>query len=83
MAHWLRTDLRDVAWDVLTDRTATDRGLFRPEAVRTLLREHEAGEDHARRIWALMQFELWHRRFVDRPQPVPPAVAGQPLRHTG
>ena len=83
MAHWLRTDLRDVAWDVLTDRTATDRGLFRPEAVRTLLREHEAGEDHARRIWALMQFELWHRRFVDRPLPVPPAVAGQPLRHTG
>jgi asparagine synthase (glutamine-hydrolysing) len=83
MARWLRTDLRDVAWDVLTDRTATDRGLFRPEAVRTMLEEHQAGEDHARRIWALMQFELWHRRFIDQPVPVSPAVAGTPLRHTG
>ncbi|MEU8590870.1 asparagine synthase (glutamine-hydrolyzing) [Streptomyces sp. NPDC048664] len=84
LARWLRTDLRDVAWDVLTDRTARERGLFRPEAVRGLLREHEAGENHARRIWALMQFELWHRRFVDRhdgPLSPPPAVAGPPSRH--
>lgn len=86
LARWLRTELRDVAWDVLTDGTARDRGLFRPEAVRTLLREHEAGANHARRIWALMQFELWHRRFVDRqggPLSPPPAAAGQPLRHLG
>ncbi|MEU6322696.1 asparagine synthase (glutamine-hydrolyzing) [Streptomyces sp. NPDC047009] len=83
MGHWLRTDLKDVAWDVLTDRTAVERGLFRPEAVRTLLKEHQAGEDHARRIWALMQFELWHRRFVDQPLPGSPTVDGQPLRRTG
>ncbi|MGW0884073.1 asparagine synthase (glutamine-hydrolyzing) [Streptomyces sp. NPDC002671] len=68
LAHWLRTDLKDVAWDVLTDRTAVDRGFFRPDAVRTMLVEHEAGANHARRIWALMQFELWHRRFVDQPR---------------
>ncbi|MGW0770913.1 asparagine synthase (glutamine-hydrolyzing) [Streptomyces sp. NPDC002676] len=68
MAQWLRTDLKDVAWDVLTDRTAVDRGFFRPDAVRTMLVEHEAGANHARRIWALMQFELWHRRFVDQPR---------------
>jgi asparagine synthase (glutamine-hydrolysing) len=48
-----------------------------------MLEEHEAGENHARRIWALMQFELWHRRFVDQHLPGPSAVAGQPLRHTG
>lgn len=80
LAHWLRTDLKDVAWDVLTDRTAADRGFFRPEAVRTMLREHDAGEDHARRIWALMQFELWHRRFIDQPFSGPPTPAGEPLR---
>ncbi|MEV7003551.1 asparagine synthase (glutamine-hydrolyzing) [Streptomyces sp. NPDC093982] len=80
LAHWLRTDLRDVAWDVLTDRTAAARGFFRPEAVRAMLKEHCAGEDHTRRIWALMQFELWHRRFVDQPLSGPPKTGGQPLR---
>jgi asparagine synthase (glutamine-hydrolysing) len=80
LAHWLRTELRDMAWDVLTDRTAAARGFFRPEAVRTMLKEHGSGEDHTRRIWALMQFELWHRRFVDQTPSGPPTPAGQPLR---
>ena len=65
IASWLRTELRDLAWDVLTDQTARSRGLFRPEAVSALLSEHEQGGDHSTRIWALIQFELWHRNFID------------------
>jgi asparagine synthase (glutamine-hydrolysing) len=65
MATWLRTELRELSWDVLTDATARSRGLFRPEAVERLLREHAEGGDHSTRIWALIQFELWHRIFVD------------------
>jgi asparagine synthase (glutamine-hydrolysing) len=30
-----------------------------------LLRQHAAGQDHSSRIWALVQFELWHRIFID------------------
>jgi asparagine synthase (glutamine-hydrolysing) len=77
LAHWLRTDLRELARDVLTDHTARSRGYFRPEAVADLLRQHEAGVDHASRIWALTQFELWHRTFVDQ------AAAGRPLPDHG
>jgi asparagine synthase (glutamine-hydrolysing) len=65
LAAWLRTELRDLSWDLLTDHTARSRGLFRPDAVTRLLRRHEAGTDHSTRIWALIQFELWHRIFVD------------------
>ncbi|MFF5262487.1 asparagine synthase (glutamine-hydrolyzing) [Actinomadura viridis] len=65
LAAWLRTELYELSWDVLTDRTATSRGLFRPEVVRGLLRQHRAGSDHSARIWALIQFELWHRTFAD------------------
>ena len=63
LASWLRTDLRELSRDVLTDSTARSRGLFRPEAVSRLLSEHEQGIDHSTRIWALIQFELWHRNF--------------------
>jgi asparagine synthase (glutamine-hydrolysing) len=65
LAAWLRTELRDLSWDLLTDHTARSRGLFRPETVALLLRQHGEGIDHSPRIWALIQFELWHRIFVD------------------
>src|SRR3954451_17877544 len=65
MGAWLRTELRELSWDVLTDATARSRGLFRPEAVAGMLRQHNAGRDHAGRLWTLIQFELWHRMFID------------------
>jgi asparagine synthase (glutamine-hydrolysing) len=65
LAAWLRTELRELSWDLLTDRTARSRGFFRPEAVTRMLHQHAAGTDHSTRIWALIQFELWHRIFVD------------------
>ena len=65
LAAWLRTEFHDLARDVLTDSTARSRGLFRPEAVAALLAEHDEGHNHARRLWALIQFELWHRTHVD------------------
>ncbi len=67
LATWLRTDFRELARDVLTDATASSRGLFRPEAIANMLAEHDQGHDHASRLWALIQFELWHRTFVDAP----------------
>ena len=63
----MRTELRELAWDVLTDQTARSRGIFRIEGVTELLRQHAAGHDHSPRIWALLQFELWHRTFIDGP----------------
>jgi asparagine synthase (glutamine-hydrolysing) len=65
LARWLREDLRELAWSLLTDDTARGRGLFRPDAVRLMLCRHADGVDESRRLWSLLQFELWHRRFMD------------------
>jgi len=67
LAAWLRGELRDYAHDLLTDHTATRRGFFRPAVVAGLLREHDAGVDWSRQLWALIQFEQWHRMYVDAP----------------
>lgn len=70
MDDWLRGPLRALAWDVLTDTTARQRGVFRPAAVRRLLSELDDGQRHGRRVWAMVQLESWYRRFADRsPQP--------------
>jgi asparagine synthase (glutamine-hydrolysing) len=78
LARWLRTSLRDLAWSVLTDQTAEQRGLFRPEAVVAMLQRHERGYDESRRLWALIQSELWHRVYLDPPTVRPtPAMSAR------
>ncbi|MET8051518.1 asparagine synthase (glutamine-hydrolyzing) [Streptosporangium sp. NPDC005286] len=77
LASWLRTGLRPLAHDLLTDATARNRGIFDPRAVARLLSEHARGRDHANRIWTLMQFELWHRTHLPAQPAVRPVVDGQ------
>jgi asparagine synthase (glutamine-hydrolysing) len=61
---WLRSDgtlARRIA-KVLSPDSVRTRGLFRPEPVQRLLKEHRAKRaDHSRRIWALYVLELWLR----------------------
>jgi asparagine synthase (glutamine-hydrolysing) len=43
-----------------------DRGLFAPAEVRRLVAAHMSGdENHAQRLWALINLEIWQRTFVD------------------
>ncbi len=41
------------------------RGIFEPDFVREIVRRHNAGENHAERLWFLVNFEIWQRRFFD------------------
>ncbi len=66
---WLRTDMRDFAYDTLLSQTARDRGLFNPEAVRGMLDSHCAGQNWAYRIWALLMLELWFQLWIDPVDP--------------
>jgi len=65
LARWFRGELEELARDLLTDRTARERGLFDPASVVRILDEHRAGGDHADRLWSLIVLELWFRTYVD------------------
>jgi asparagine synthase (glutamine-hydrolysing) len=70
LAGWLRGDLRHMAYDVLLDPIARDRGLFSPGPVEQLLDDHVAGRaDNAQAIWTLLMFELWHQKAGVSPMP--------------
>jgi asparagine synthase (glutamine-hydrolysing) len=69
--RWFRTELRDMAYDVLLDRVAGERGYFRPNVVREYLDSHvRRRANHQMRLWNLLMLELWHRMFIDRRCPV-------------
>lgn len=63
---WLRGGFASIARDILLSETARSRGLFRPEAVRSLLDEHMSGRRHHHtRLWALLMVELWFDMWID------------------
>jgi asparagine synthase (glutamine-hydrolysing) len=62
---WLRGSFRHLVDDyVLSERTLA-RGIFNRDYVRNLAARHIAGENHEERLWALINFEIWQRRFFD------------------
>jgi asparagine synthase (glutamine-hydrolysing) len=64
--HWLRHELKDLAYDSLLSPRAIDRGYFRQESVRRLLDEHvQRKANWHYLLWTLLVLELWHRTYVD------------------
>ena len=67
LGTWFRAELRDMTHDLLLAPRTRQRGIFRPSWVEWLVRTHEAGRrDCSARIWALLCFELWMRRWADK-----------------
>jgi asparagine synthase (glutamine-hydrolysing) len=66
LGRWLRTDLCDLMEDLLSPGRVRARGLFVPETVEAMRREHVVGRrTHSDRLWTLMMAELWLRQYLD------------------
>ncbi|HJX91740.1 MAG TPA: asparagine synthase (glutamine-hydrolyzing) [Pyrinomonadaceae bacterium] len=66
VGSWFRGQFRSVIDEyVLSDRTLS-RGLFDPTYLRRMVEAHQSGvENHAERLWSLLNFEIWLRQFID------------------
>jgi asparagine synthase (glutamine-hydrolysing) len=62
---WFRGQYSSIIDEYVLSERAQARGIFEPEFVRSLVKRHKAGEDHAERLWALVNFEIWQRQFFD------------------
>ncbi len=65
VGSWLRGEFRHLLDDYVLGARALERGIFEPDFVRNLVSRHLAGENHSERLWMLVNFEIWHRRFID------------------
>ena len=64
-AEWLRTGMKEMVIDTLTDTRATQRGWFNPVEVKKVIDIHVAGEDKDSLIWPMLMLELWARTWLD------------------
>jgi asparagine synthase (glutamine-hydrolysing) len=64
-AEWLRTGMKELVIDTLTDTTATQRNWFNAEEVRRVVDSHMLGEDKDNLIWPMLILELWARNWLD------------------
>lgn len=68
IGSWFRGQFKSIVDEYVLGERALSRGIFAPEFVRNLVSLHQAGEDHSERLWALVNFEMWLRRFFDSEQ---------------
>ncbi len=64
-AEWLRSGMKEMAIETLTDVTTTQRGWFIASEVKKTLDIHMSGEDKDNLIWPMLMLELWARNWLD------------------
>jgi asparagine synthase (glutamine-hydrolysing) len=64
--RWFRGELRGTLEAELAPERIERQGVFRPDFVRSLVEEHLASKrNHGSRLFSLLTFALWHRRWID------------------
>lgn len=65
VGSWFRGAWRGIVDEYVLSERAVNRGIFNWPFVESLVRRHQAGEDHTERLWSLVNFEMWQRQFFD------------------
>jgi asparagine synthase (glutamine-hydrolysing) len=62
---WMRGPLAQLTTDILSPARVEATGLFRSEAVQSLLRAHRSMDvDNGRALWGIVNCILWHELFI-------------------
>jgi asparagine synthase (glutamine-hydrolysing) len=64
-AEWLRSGMKEMLVDTLTDTTATQRGWFDAVAVKKVIDAHIHGDNKDNLLWPMLMLELWARTWLD------------------
>jgi asparagine synthase (glutamine-hydrolysing) len=78
VGSWLRGRFAHIVEEYVLGERACRRGIFDREFVRELVARHRGGENHSERLWALINFEMWQRRFFEGEEQKAPEIAWIP-----
>jgi asparagine synthase (glutamine-hydrolysing) len=64
LARWFRGELGSLLQEACSPEVVRRGGLFRPEVVQRLLREHrERRQDHRKKLYTMLAWQLWAARY--------------------
>jgi len=67
VSRWFRGELRELLSDSILSSGALSLAYFQRSEIQRLVEEHIEGRaDHGAKLWLLLMFELWHRRWLPR-----------------
>lgn len=68
LRDWFRGKLSAMLHEYLGPDGFLPTNIFQQRKVQSILREHQQGSaDHARKLWLLLVFAVWHRRYQQQP----------------
>ena len=63
---WLETDLKDISQKLLSKESVNKRGLFKYSYIEKLFKNYKKSKIYySRQLWTLLNFEMWHRLFIE------------------
>ncbi|WP_410345103.1 asparagine synthase-related protein, partial [Thioalkalivibrio sp.] len=66
MGLWMRRDLKALVEERLRHSWLVAEGVFRPEPIARIMREHMEGRvDHSYRLWLLLNLEIWYEIYIE------------------
>lgn len=65
VGSWFRNEYKHIVDDYVLSERALRRGIFNADFVREIVKRLNSGENHDERLWSLVNFEIWQRRFFD------------------
>ncbi len=67
---WFRGQYHTMVEEFVLSPRARERGVFKADFINRIINEHQSGDfNHGERLWSLINFEIWHRIFVDGQAP--------------
>ena len=65
--NWLNNELKSTVQDLLNTSRVLKQGVLNPYYVKKIIDNYDKGKlFYARQLWTLINFELWHRIFIQR-----------------
>lgn len=83
VGSWFRGQFRSVIDEYVLSERALGRGLFEPDYLKRIVTAHQSGlENHADRLWSLLNLEIWFRQFIDGESSATKVLDGVPEHET-
>lgn len=63
LSEWMQGGVvRDFVADTLLSQRSLERGIYKPEVLKSMLESHGVG---GRQLWGALSLELWHQTYID------------------